>query len=89
MVALMPFGMHKNREVNRLPLSYLRWIRENIPLTGWLREAVDTVLAGRPYLDAVDLDRIVDQVVKDAEYHLRAYQQTSGHDEPQRSVGSG
>jgi uncharacterized protein (DUF3820 family) len=89
MVATMPFGRHQGCEVNRLPLSYLRWIRNNIPLRGWLREAVETVLAGRPYLDASDLDRLVDEIVKDAEHHLRAYQQASGHDEPQRSVGSG
>lgn len=80
MPATMPFGRHRGHDVNRLPLSYLRWIRNNIAMSGWLREAVDTVLAGKPYLDALDLDRLVHQVVRDAETQMREYYPPKTHD---------
>jgi uncharacterized protein (DUF3820 family) len=73
MAALMPFGRHQGHDVNRLPLSYLRWIKMNIRLNGWLKEAVETILAGRPYLDALELERLIHQVVRDAETQMRDF----------------
>ena len=47
----MPFGKHKDVPLDEVPLAYLRWLKENVKLYGWLAEAVDAVLSGKPAPD--------------------------------------
>ena len=44
----MPFGKHKDRELTELPRGYLRWLRQQDWLGGWLAQAVDEALGLAP-----------------------------------------
>jgi hypothetical protein len=37
----MPFGKHKDKELTENPKHYLRWLRQQDWLGGWLVQAVD------------------------------------------------
>jgi len=40
----MPFGKHKDVELEEVPRPYLRWLRRQEWLGGWLAQAIDRVL---------------------------------------------
>jgi hypothetical protein len=40
----MPFGKFKDKELTEIPEAYLRWLRTQEWLGGWLANAVDEVL---------------------------------------------
>jgi hypothetical protein len=40
----MPFGKYENRELTRIPKTYLRWLRTQNWLGGWLAAGVDEAL---------------------------------------------
>ena len=44
----MPFGKHKDKEVSEIPRGYLRWLRRQDWLGGWLEQAVDEALGLAP-----------------------------------------
>jgi uncharacterized protein (DUF3820 family) len=37
---LMPFGKHKGKDMNDLPIKYVKWLAENADLYGELQAAV-------------------------------------------------
>ena len=43
----MPFGKHEGKPLTQVPRGYLRWLRDNANLSGWLKDAVEAVLLGR------------------------------------------
>lgn len=47
MSATMPFGKHKGRRLEDIPIQYLGWLHDECELDGWLREAVDAEWARR------------------------------------------
>jgi hypothetical protein len=42
----MPFGKHAGLELTEVPKQYLRWLRRQPWLGGWLIKEVDAVLNG-------------------------------------------
>lgn len=40
----MPFGRFKGTPVNKVPKWYLGWLKDNVPLYGELKEAVEQAL---------------------------------------------
>ena len=44
----MPFGKHKDKELTEIPRGYLRWLRQQDWLGGWLARAVDEALGLAP-----------------------------------------
>ena len=40
----MPFGKHKDRELTEIPKGYLRWLRSQDWLGGWLANGVAEAL---------------------------------------------
>ena len=50
----MPFGRFKGLHVEEMPTGYLEWLHENVTLYGWLKKAVEAVLAGDPVPDEDD-----------------------------------
>ena len=44
----MPFGKHKDKELTEIPKGYLRWLRQQDWLSGWLAQAVDEALGLTP-----------------------------------------
>lgn len=44
----MPFGRHKGKRLDQIPRGYLRWAQANVEMSGWLKTAVDAVVAGKP-----------------------------------------
>jgi len=44
----MPFGKHKDKELTELPRGYLRWLRGQDWVSGWLAQAVDEALGLAP-----------------------------------------
>ena len=42
----MPFGKHKDMELEAVPRSYLRWLRRQPWLGAWLVREIDTELSG-------------------------------------------
>ena len=41
----MPFGKHKDKELSEVPKRYLRWLRSQEWIGGWLATAVDQMLS--------------------------------------------
>ncbi len=58
---LMPWGRYRDKPITEVPRGYLRHIRDNFNLNGFLREVVVAVLDGKalPEPDEVKVDRIV------------------------------
>ena len=42
----MPFGKHMGKELAEIPKGYLRWLRSQDWVAGWLAQGVDKVLQG-------------------------------------------
>jgi hypothetical protein len=42
----MPFGKHVGEELTEIPRQYLRWLRTQPWLGGWLVKEIDAVLNG-------------------------------------------
>jgi uncharacterized protein (DUF3820 family) len=42
----MPFGKHKDVELGKVPRPYLRWLRRQPWLGGWLVREIDLALSG-------------------------------------------
>jgi uncharacterized protein (DUF3820 family) len=42
----MPFGKHAGVELTEVPRQYLRWLRRQEWLGGWLAKEIDSVLSG-------------------------------------------
>lgn len=45
----MPFGKFKGRQTHETPRYYLRWLLENVELTGDLKKAVELGLEKKEY----------------------------------------
>jgi len=65
----MPFGKHKDKELTEIPKGYLRWLRTQDWVGGWLANAVDQVLDGKPQEPEPSRDELVHQIVKPWEGH--------------------
>ena len=44
----MPFGKHEGMELTDIPKPYLRWLRNQPWLGGWLLQEINQVLGDRP-----------------------------------------
>ena len=42
----MPFGKYQDRELTEIPKYYLRWLRGQQWVGGWLVKGIDEVLSG-------------------------------------------
>src|SRR5271167_2632884 len=40
----MPFGKYQDKELNEIPVSYLRWLRSQSWVGGWLADRIDGIL---------------------------------------------
>jgi Putative quorum-sensing-regulated virulence factor len=63
--SVMPFGKYKGQPIATVPRGYLRWLKENVDLHGWLARAVDCALRGLPIPEPEeDMDTRVHRIVK-------------------------
>jgi hypothetical protein len=59
----MPFGKHKDKELTEIPRGYLRWLRSQDWVAGWLANGMDQVLNGEPEPQPSS-DELVHDIVK-------------------------
>jgi uncharacterized protein (DUF3820 family) len=59
----MPFGKHQGKDLTEIPKGYLRWLRRQDWVGGWLVHAVDQVLDGKQEPQP-SRDDLVHQIVK-------------------------
>src|SRR5205807_1712399 len=60
----MPWGKFKGRELTRLPVPYLRWLRRECKLDDVLAAGVEYALRGRIYdpPPVVDIEKLVHEI---------------------------
>ena len=48
----MPFGKYADQELTEVPKQYLRWLRTQQWVGGWLVKEIDDVLTGKTVADS-------------------------------------
>jgi len=62
----MPFGKHKDKDLTEIPKGYLRWLRSQDWVAGWLAQSVDEVLNGNPAVDGQEApERSTEELICD------------------------